>query len=151
MEIRNDDLTGPEIAAFLDAHMEEMKAVTPPESIHALSLNGLQGPAVTMWTVWEDTELIGCGAIMELDSAHAELKSMRTSASWRGRGVASALLAHLLGEARRRGYRRVSLETGSMAHFEPARTFYLKHGFDYCDPFATYDDDPNSVFMTTEL
>ena len=151
MEFRNDDLTGPEIAEFLDAHMEEMKAVTPPESIHALSLKGLQGPAVTMWTVWEDTELIGCGAIMELDSAHAELKSMRTSASWRGRGVASALLAHLLGEARRRGYRRVSLETGSMAHFEPARRVYLKHGFEYCEPFSMYGGDPNSVFMTMEI
>lgn len=151
MDIRLDDLSGPEIAAFLDEHMDEMKAVTPPESIHALSLKGLQGPAVTMWTVWEATELIGCGAIMELDTLHAELKSMRTSAAWRGQGVASALLAHLLREARNRGYRRVSLETGSMAHFEPAREFYLKHGFQYCGPFATYADDPSSVFMTMEL
>jgi len=151
MEIRLDDLAGPEIAAFLAEHMEEMKAVTPPESIHALSLEGLQDPAVTMWTVWEAAELVACGAIMQLDTLHAELKSMRTSAAWRGKGVASALLAHLLGEARRRGYRRVSLETGSMAHFEPARRFYLKHGFEYCEPFATYVDDPNSVFMTMEL
>lgn len=88
---------------------------------------------------------------MTLDTDHVEVKSMRTSAAWRGKGVASALLAHLLGEARRRGCRRVSLETGSMAHFEPARRFYLKHGFDYCEPFSTYENDPNSVFMTVEL
>lgn len=151
MDIRLDDLAGPEIATFLDEHIEEMKSVTPPESIHALSLDGLRDPAVTVWTVWDGDELIGCGAIMDLDTSHAELKSMRTSASWRGRGVASTLLAHLLGEARQRGYRRVSLETGSMPHFEPARQFYLKHGFEYCGPFSTYADDPNSVFMTMEL
>ena len=151
MEIRLDDLTGPEIAAFLDEHIEEMKAVTPPESIHALSLDGLRDPTVTVWTVWTATELVGCGALLELDSAHAEVKSMRTSAAWRGKGIASALLAHLLEEARRRGYRRVSLETGSMAHFEPARRFYLKHGFEYCEPFSSYHDDTNSVFMTMEI
>ena len=151
MEIRLDDLAGPEIATLLDEHIEEMQSVTPPESIHALSLEGLRDPAVTVWTVWDGDELIGCGAIMELDAVHAELKSMRTSAPRRGRGVASTLLAHLLGEARKRGYRRVSLETGSMAHFEPARRFYLKHGFEYCEPFAAYSDDPNSVFMTMEL
>ena len=151
MEIRLDDLGGPEIAAFLDEHIEEMKAVTPPESIHALNLDGLRNPAVTVWTVWEGDDLIACGALMTLDTDHVEIKSMRTSAAWRGQGVASALLAHVLGEARRRGCRRVSLETGSMAHFEPARRFYLKHGFDYCEPFSTYENDPNSVFMTMEL
>ena len=151
MEIRLDDLSGPEIAAFLDEHIEEMRAVTPPESIHARDLAGLRHQAVTVWTAWDGGELVGCGAIMELDAAHAELKSMRTGVRWRGKGVASTLLAHLLREARRRGFRRVSLETGSMAHFEPARRFYLKHGFAYCEPFSTYDDDPNSVFMTMEL
>lgn len=151
MEIRLDDLTGPEIAAFLDEHIEEMKSVSPPESIHALDLEELRSPAVTVWTVWERAELIGCGAIMELNPAHAEIKSMRTHAALRRKRVASTLLAHMLGEARRRGYQRVSLETGSMAHFEPARRFYLKHGFEYCEPFSTYDEDPNSVFMTMEL
>lgn len=151
MDIRLDDLSGPEIAAFLDEHLEEMQSVSPPESIHALNLEGLRNPGVTVWTVWEGAELIGCGAIMELDSVHAEVKSMRTSTSSRGRGVASALLAHMLDEATRRGYRRVSLETGSMAHFESARRFYLKHGFEYCEPFSAYEEDPNSVFMTMEL
>lgn len=151
MEIRLDDLSGPEIATLLDEHLEEMRSVSPPDSIHALDLEGLRSPAVTVWTVWEDAELIGCGALLELDAAHAEVKSMRTSIASRGKGVASALLTHLLGEARQRGFRRVSLETGSMAHFEPARRFYLKHGFEYCEPFSTYDDDPNSVFMTMEI
>lgn len=151
MDIRLDDLSGPEIAAFLYEHLEEMKAVTPPESIHALDLEELRSEAVTMWTVWDGAALIGCGAIKELDPTHAEVKSMRTSAACRGRGIASTLLAHMLDEARQRGYTRVSLETGSMAHFEPARQFYARHGFAYCEPFATYIDDPNSVFMTLEL
>jgi len=151
MEIRLDDLSGPEIAAFLGEHLDDMKSVSPPESLHAFTLEGLREPTVTVWTAWNGAELIGCGAIHELDAMHAEMKSMRTSVEWRGQGVAAKLLAYMLNEARRRGYRRVSLETGSMAFFEPARRFYLKHGFVYCESFAPYGKDPNSVFMTMEL
>lgn len=158
MEIKIDDLSGAEIAEFLKEHIREMKSVSPPESKHALDLEGLRKPEITFWTVWErDTvpqardRLIGCGAIKELEADHAEIKSMRTAASHRGKGVASKLLEHILNEAKLRGYRQISLETGSMLFFEPARNLYAKYGFQSCAPFSTYREDPNSVFMTKEL
>ncbi|KAA3633679.1 MAG: GNAT family N-acetyltransferase [Proteobacteria bacterium] len=128
-----------------------MKSVSPPESKHALDIDGLRAPDVTFWTMRDDGELVGCAALKALDSAHAEIKSMRTSAEHRGRGVGAALLAHLLSEARSRGFRRVSLETGSMGYFAPARALYLKFGFGYCEPFAGYKHDPHSVFMSKAL
>ena len=151
MEIRLDALTDPEIVRFLGEHLDEMRSASPPQSAHALDIEALKAPDVTFWTVWDGGELVGCGAVKTLDAKHAEIKSMRTSPSARGRGVASALLEHMLQTAHVRGYRRVSLETGSMAHFEPARRLYVKHGFAYCAPFADYSEDPNSVFMTRVL
>ncbi len=151
MKIRIDDLTGPEIALLLEQHLGEMRDVSPPESKHALDLDGLRRPDVTFWTVWDGTALAGCGALKELDQSHAEIKSMRTASEYRNKGVASRLLQHIIGEAKRRNYNRLSLETGSMPYFEPARQLYLKFGFVYCDPFADYKQDPNSVFMTKEL
>lgn len=151
LQIRIDDLTGPEIAAFLEKHIRDMRAVSPPESKHALDLEGLKSADITFWAVRDESDLIACGAIKQLDPEHAEIKSMRTAASCRGKGVASRLLQHMLYEAGRRGYRRLSLETGSMPFFAPARRLYEKFGFDYCAPFADYRDDPNSVFMTRIL
>lgn len=151
MEIRLDDLSGSEIAAFLDEHLAEMRALSPPESTHALGLESLREPGVLFWTVWDGRRLVGCGALKELDAEHAEIKSMRTSPAARGAGVASLLLSHVLDVARARGYRRLSLETGSMPYFEPARRLYSKHGFTVCAPFAGYVLDPNSIFMTREL
>lgn len=151
LEIRSDDLTRPEVVALLHEHLESMALHSPPESVHALDLDGLRGPAVSFWTVWQGSELVGCGALKELDAGHGELKSMRTAASHLRRGVAAALLRHVLGVARDRAYRRLSLETGSMEAFVPARALYARFGFRPCGPFADYVDDPNSVFMTREL
>lgn len=151
MEIKIDHLSGSEIAEFLEEHIREMQSVSPPESKHALDLAGLRKPKITFWTVWDGYRLIGCGAIKELDANHAEIKSMRTTASYRGKGVASMLLQHILNEAKLRGYRRISLETGSMPFFEPVRNLYAKYGFKNCKPFSTYKEDPNSVFMTKNL
>ena len=151
MEIKVDSLESTEIADFLEEHIAEMKSVSPPESKHALDLDELRTPAITFWTVWDDSNLVACGAIKELDVEHAEVKSMRTKACYRGKGIASMLLQHILQQAKARGYLRLSLETGSMPFFEPARNLYLKHSFDYCFPFATYKEDPNSVFMTKIL
>jgi putative acetyltransferase len=151
MDIRIDDLTGPEIAELLDDHIQDMRATSPPESKHALDLDGLRKPDITFWTVWEEDQLVGCGAIKELDSTHGEIKSMRTSRLHRRKGVATFVLRHILNEAARRGYQRVSLETGSMPFFEPARRLYRSHGFCDCAPFAGYRDDPNSVFLTKDL
>ena len=146
-----DDLSGIEIAKFLEEHIKEMKAVSPPESKHALDLEGLRKPEVTFWTVWDNSNLIGCGAIKELSADHAEIKSMRIHNSDRGKGVASRLLQHILNQAKLGGYHRVSIETGSMPFFEPARNLYAKYGFENCKPFSTYKEDPNSVFMTKQL
>lgn len=151
MEIKIDDLSSPEIAEFLKEHIREMKSVSPPESKHALDLEGLKKSEITFWTVWNDCCLIGCGAIKKLDTDHAEIKSMRTAASYRGKGIASMLLQHILNEAKRRGYQRISLETGSLPFFVSARNLYTKYGFKYCAPFSTYKEDPNSVFMTIKL
>ena len=151
MKIKVDDLQSTEIVSFLKEHVAEMKSVSPPQSKHALDLKGLKKPEITFWTVWDDNNLVGCGAIKELNTEHAEIKSMRIKANFRNKGIASMLLLHILEEAKRRGYRRLSLETGSMPFFQPARNLYLKHGFNYCTPFATYKEDLNSVFMTRGL
>src|SRR5688572_14732162 len=134
MKIKVDDLAGPEIAAFLEEHIQDMRAVSPPESKHALDLAGLRQPEITFWTVWDDGQLVGCGALMQLDAAHGEVKSMRTAKTCRQRGVASTLLDHIIAQAKSRGYQRLSLETGSMPFFEPARRLYQKFGFEVCGP-----------------
>ncbi len=151
MRIITDDLEGPEIAAFLQQHLDDMRATSPPESIHALDMNGLRQPEITFWTMWNYRQLIGCGAIKQLDSRHGEIKSMRIDEAYRGKGVASSMLRHIIQQARQRGYQRLSLETGSMAFFAPARALYRKHGFIECSPFADYVEDPNSVFMSLAL
>lgn len=151
MQIKIDDLSGREIRELLEEHLASMHLHSPPESIHALPIEDLRRPEVTCWTGWENGELLGCGALKELDSRHGEIKSMRTSSRHLRKGVAAALLAHIVSEAVRRHYHRLSLETGSMAVFEPARALYARAGFVYCEPFADYIEDPNSVFMTKEL
>ena len=151
MRIVLDDLTGPEIVSLIGEHLRNMHQLSPPESIHALGLEKLRQPGITFWTVWDSTELMGCGALKELDAQHGEIKSMRTASAHLRKGVASVMLRHLLDEARRRGYRRVSLETGAGAAFVPARQLYARFGFVDCDPFGEYRPDPNSAFMTMEL
>jgi putative acetyltransferase len=151
MRIEVDDLSRAEVRALLGEHLTSMYSLSPPESVHALGLEGLQSPDVTFWTVWDGGLLVGCGALKELDAAHGEVKSMRTPAHWRRRGAGRAILMHILAEARARGYRRLSLETGSLAAFVPAQKLYESVGFRYCGPFGAYKEDPYSVFMTLEL
>jgi putative acetyltransferase len=151
MRIVVDDLSGPAIAAFLEEHIEEMRSITPLESKHALDLDGLRQPEVTFWSVMDGDAVVGCGAVKRLDASHAELKSMRTARARKRAGIGSMLLEHILDEATRMGFARISLETGSAEFFRPARTLYQKYGFDYCDPFADYTLDPHSVFMTRAL
>jgi putative acetyltransferase len=151
MEIRVDDLRGPEIAALLEEHLRHMYEVSPPESVHALDLDRLRRPEITFWTAWMGRELAGCGALKALDRTHGEIKSMRTAKPYLRKGVAAGMLEHILGEAGKRGYRRLSLETGSQPAFLPARTLYSRFGFRPCGPFAGYTDDPNSFFMTREI
>ncbi len=151
MHIRLDDLRGPEIAALLQEHLRDMHATSPPGSVHALDLDALRQPDISFWTVWDGSNLAGCGALRQLDAHHGEIKSMRTSGDYRRQGVASQVLQHIMDEARRRGYHRLSLETGSMSYFVPARAVYERFGFCYCEPFGDYIPDPNSMFMTLAL
>jgi len=151
MEILLDDLSGSEVRALLQEHLANMRQITPPESIHALPIEELRKPEVTFWSAWDNGELLGCGALKELGVEHGEIKSMRTTARHRRKGVARAILEHIICEAEHRGYRRLSLETGSMDAFEPARQLYARAGFTFCGPFADYIEDPNSVFMTKRI
>ncbi|MEU7882448.1 GNAT family N-acetyltransferase [Microbispora bryophytorum] len=151
MRIVVDDLSGPRIAEFLREHVREMRSITPLESKHALDLDGMRTPEVTFWSVMDGDTVVGCGALKRLDPAHAELKSMRTAVARKRSGIASLLLNHILAEAGRMGFTRLSLETGSADFFLPARRLYEKFGFGYCEPFADYRPDPHSVFMTRLL
>ncbi len=153
MTIKLDDLTGAAIQELLRSHLQSLSAISPPESMHALDLNALRKPEITFWSVWDATqsELLGCGALKELEPQHAEIKSMRTAVKHLRKGVASAVLQYILNEAKRRNYQRLSLETGSSSEFIPARTLYTKFGFTPCGPFADYIEDPNSVFMTRRV
>lgn len=119
--------------------------------MHALDVEGLRHPSVTLWTVRAATELVGIGALKVVGPGHGEIKSMRVAAAHRGRGVASALLDHLVAQARARGMSRLSLETGAQPFFAPARALYVRHDFVPCGPFADYVDDPNSVYLTRSL
>lgn len=151
MDVRLDDLSGTEIRELLQEHLQSALLHSPPESVHALDLEGLRQPEITFWTAREKGELLGCGALRELSAEHGEIKSMRTATPHLRKGVARRLLSHIIEEARRRGYRRLSLETGSMDAFAPARKLYADFGFSYCGPFADYVEDPYSVFMTRKL
>jgi putative acetyltransferase len=151
IEIRAGGLDRPEVGALLGEHLRTLAMLSPPESMHALGLESLRAPDITFWSIWDGAQLIGCGALRELDAQHGEIKSMRTASAHLRRGVAARMLHHICAEAARRGYRRLSLETGSMEAFAPARRLYAAHGFEECPPFADYVLDPNSVFMTKEL
>lgn len=151
LTIRRADFDDPALSAFLEAHLDDMAPTAPPESQHALNLDELNQPMVRMWVALAGDTLVGTAALAQLVTGHEELKSMRTDPARRGSGVASALLQHVLDDARSRGVDRISLETGSMAFFTPARALYAKHGFVECEPFGKYVLDPNSTFMTLEL
>lgn len=151
LQIREDDLTGQKIIALLQEHLDEMHEITPPESVHALDLEGLRSPQITFWSVWQGDQLLGCGALKELDVSTGEIKSMRTARAYRGKGIGSQMLEHIIQAAQQRTYTCLNLETGAMAEFAPARALYSRYGFEYCNPFADYIDDPNSVFMTKKL
>ena len=151
MRIVLDDLSGPQIAALLTEHLADMRAVSPPESKHALDLDGLRKPDITVWSVRDGDLTVGCGALKELDPAHGEIKSMRTARSHQRRGVASMLLEHMIGVAGERGYTRLSLETGSAEFFAPAHALYASFGFQPCAPFADYIHDPHSTYLTRTL
>lgn len=151
LRVELDDLRREQVRQLVAEHLADMHATSPAESVHALDQAGLRATGVSFWTVWEATDLLGCGALKQLSPSEGEIKAMRTRPQARGRGVAAHMLVYLLDECRRRGYQRVSLETGTQDFFAPARRLYARHGFVTCPPFADYCEDPNSVYMTLAL
>jgi len=151
MRIHLDAVEDPRVIALLEAHLAAMRASSPPESVFALDLEGLRASDVTFWTMWDGEAVMACGALRELSSFHGEIKSMHTLAAHRGRGAGAKLLEHIMDEASKRGYKRLSLETGSPDVFLPAQRLYQRFGFGYCGPFPPYEENPFSVFMTLEL
>jgi putative acetyltransferase len=151
MRVVEDDLTGPEIRALLEVHFAGMLANSPKGSCHFLDFDGLNAPDVTFWSIWDGASLAGCGALKELDADHGEIKSMRTHADHLRKGIGAMMLTHIISAARERGYRRLSLETGSTEAFTPALAMYEAHGFEYCPPFGDYVEDPFSRFMTLAI
>lgn len=151
MNIRLDDLRGPEIRELLEEHLAHMRAISPPDSVHALDLDRLRKPGIRFWTVWDGDELLGCGALKRLGEHDGEIKSMRTATRHQRRGVARAVLDHIVAHARASGVQRLWLETGSTDHFHAARALYTAFGFVPCGPFADYREDPHSAFMRLDL
>ena len=151
MHIIPDDLTGPEIRELLETHFAGMLASSPPGSCHFLDFDGLKAPNVSFWSIWDGDVLAGCGAVKELSATHGEVKSMRTHADHLRKGAGAQVLEYIIATARQRGYRRLSLETGSMPDFDAAHALYLRYGFEYCPPFGEYVEDPFSRFMTLAL
>lgn len=149
--IEPDDLQGSEITALLKTHLDLMRSVSPPESVHALDLDALRADHITFWSARLDGELVGCVALSELDPTHGEIKSMHTRQVRRGAGIGQAVYETLQKEAQKRGYDRLSLETGSTDDFLAARRLYERNGFEECGPFADYELDPFSTFMTKVL
>jgi putative acetyltransferase len=148
MHIIEDDLSGSEIRALLETHFAGMLANSPKDSCHFLDVEGLKGPDVTFWSIWDKGALAGCGALRKIDATHGEIKSMRTHDAHLRKGAAAQMLAHIIGQARVRGYQRLSLETGSTPAFVPALELYGRYGFKQCPPFADYKPDPFSRFLT---
>lgn len=151
MRIEVDDLSRPQVHALLAEHLANMHELSPPEQVFALDLNKLRADDITFWTVWEQEELVGCGALKELTPTHGEIKSMRTPASARGRGAGRAVLAHIISVAQQRGYAKLSLETGTHAAFGPAHNLYRSNGFVISGPFGSYLPNEHSVFMELRL
>ena len=151
LKISLEDPATPDVLALLEEHLRSMREISPPESVHALDVERLRQPGISFWTAREGATLLGCGALKQLDARHGEIKSMRTPQALRRRGAGRALLAHIVEQARARGYVRLSLETGSMPEFEPAWRLYASFGFQPCGPFGAYRADPHSVFMSLDL
>lgn len=151
MQIRLDDLTGGEVIKLLQEHLADMYATSPPESVHALDVDALKASNIRFFSAWQGDVLAGCVAIKALNNEMAELKSMRTTKAYRGKGVGQALLQFIIEHAKTQGFSSLSLETGTQDYFAPARSLYRKFGFTACGPFGQYKLDPNSHFMTLKL
>ena len=137
-----------EVNEMLVKHFIELRSVSPKGSTHVLDINGLKDPLIKFWSLWEDGQLMGIGALKFIDNFHGEFKSIRVNDKFRKKGYGHKLIAHLIEEAKKLNIKRLSLETGAGEFFAPARNLFDKSGFKICDPFAHYKKDINSMYMT---
>ena len=137
----------PEVNAMLIKHFTELKSVSPEGSAHVLDIAGLKDPTIKFWSLWENNQLMGCGALKFLDKEHGEFKSIRVNDKFRKKGNGIKVINHLIDEAKKLQIKKLSLETGAGAFFYPARRLFNKCGFKICEPFSHYKDDINSVYM----
>lgn len=151
ISLRRADFSDPRLSVFLQAHLDELRPTAPAESRHALDLDALRHSSVRLWVAWDGESIAATGALAVLEPGHEELKSMRTAPAARGRGVGRLMLEHLLEDAAARSVQRISLETGSVDFFAPARRLYESAGFVACPPFGRYNEDPNSVYLSLAL
>ena len=138
----------PEVHELLIKHFIELRSVSPLGSAHVLSISGLKDPSIKFWSLWEESNLMGSGALKFLDKEHGEFKSIRVNNKFRNKGNGSKVINHLINEAKKLNIKRLSLETGSGKFFIPARKLFIKYGFKVCEPFSHYEDDINSVYMS---
>jgi len=136
-----------EVDELLKKHFIELRSVSPEGSTHVLDIKGLKDPSIKFWTLWENDELIGCGALKFLDKEHGEFKSIRLADKFRKKGNGIKIIKHLIDEAKKLSIKKISLETGAGEFFKPARELFILCGFKICKPFAHYKEDINSVYM----
>lgn len=151
VRIIRGQLEHPKVQHFIQAHLTQMHQQSPPQSVHAIGITSLQSKDIQFWGIWEKDQIVACGALKVLNHTHGEIKSMRSAPEHRGQGLGKMILTHIIDQAKRLGMQRLSLETGTQAEFSIARMLYAKHGFQVCEPFANYQLDVNSVFMTKTL
>ena len=138
----------PEVNKLLIKHFIELRSVSPEGSAHVLDIAGLKDPSIKFWSLWEEDDLVGSGALKFLDKEHGEFKSIRVNDRFRSKGNGSKVIDHLIKEAKKLNIRRLSLETGAGDFFLNARKLFNKCGFEVCGPFSHYKNDINSVYMT---
>ena len=151
MKSIENNFDDPQVNELLNKHFVELRSVSPEGSTHVLDILGLKHASIRFWSLWENNELIGCGAIKFLDEKHGEFKSIRVADKYRRSGAGEKIIFHLINEAKQIGINKLSIETGAGKFFAPARKLFKKFGFKTCKPFAHYKDDPNSCYFSLDF
>ena len=151
IEIKLDDLSGDSIKKLLQTHLTNAALHSPQDAIFALDLEALKAPEISFWSVWQNEEILACGAIKMLDKEHAEIKSMHTLEKARGKGIGNQLVNHIIQQARAKNIKRLSLETGTADAYFPAHRLYKRHGFQECPAFSDYQESIHSLYMTKSI
>ena len=151
MKSLENNFDHPEVNSLLTKHFIELRSVSPEGSAHVLDIPGLKISSIKFWSLWDNNQLIGCGALKFLSNTHGEFKSIRVADKHRKKGMGEKIISHLITEAKKIGIKKLSIETGAGEFFLPARKLFKKFGFKTCKPFAHYKDDPNSCYFSLDF